>query len=339
MCIISYFFHRRWHLFSAEVRVTGLSNIFFFVLAFSGWTLTAMLGDEAGRVCACVSASARKSVILTLPRVLVEAAVLLATRNDACDKPVLRFWLMAVLSHDCLVRLPLRFFVINRMGKLHARWGSPDSFDFQLHLCRLLTSWPLRAGCFCNNLVIGGHLFATLSSMGKSACPSTSPALYWTTAAFSIVVLSTVTVILACSVVNLLISRMSRQYRVLPRTVMFIGAEIRNQRADNFDFDAFQIPLPPPRRATEEALGQLSVTAYLPTRRGGDDEEEMTCSACAVCLCPFEEGEPLRNLPCRHRFHTDCVDQWLLGRSVKCPLCNHPIDAAPSSQEEGPAQI
>lgn len=43
---------------------------------------------------------------------------------------------------------------------------------------------------------------------------------------------------------------------------------------------------------------------------------------CAICLAEFENGDELRVLPnCKHAFHKGCIDQWLLLRSLLCPLC------------------
>ena len=42
--------------------------------------------------------------------------------------------------------------------------------------------------------------------------------------------------------------------------------------------------------------------------------------ACSVCVEDFEKGQDLRVLPCKHRFHPECIDPWLLNVSGTCPL-------------------
>lgn len=54
---------------------------------------------------------------------------------------------------------------------------------------------------------------------------------------------------------------------------------------------------------------------------GGPNEEERKCM---VCLELFTAGEDLRILPCLHRYHKDCIDQWL-ARNRHCPVCKHDI--------------
>ena len=41
---------------------------------------------------------------------------------------------------------------------------------------------------------------------------------------------------------------------------------------------------------------------------------------CPVCLQSFENGDRCRSLLCRHIFHVQCVDLWLLKNSI-CPVC------------------
>ncbi|CAD5217470.1 unnamed protein product [Bursaphelenchus xylophilus] len=48
---------------------------------------------------------------------------------------------------------------------------------------------------------------------------------------------------------------------------------------------------------------------------------------CAICMLDFEPNESLRYLPCKHGYHVDCIDDWLL-RSFTCPSCMEPVDSA-----------
>ncbi|CAN0404653.1 unnamed protein product [Ectocarpus sp. 12 AP-2014] len=52
--------------------------------------------------------------------------------------------------------------------------------------------------------------------------------------------------------------------------------------------------------------------------------------SCRVCLSDYEAGDTLRILPCLHKFHRECIDEWL-GRSVLCPLCNTSVEVAEDS--------
>ncbi|OLY78678.1 Receptor homology region, transmembrane domain- and RING domain-containing protein 3 [Smittium mucronatum] len=42
---------------------------------------------------------------------------------------------------------------------------------------------------------------------------------------------------------------------------------------------------------------------------------------CLVCIEDFIVGTKIRNLPCGHTFHVDCIDHWLLNKSSLCPIC------------------
>ncbi|KAG6435726.1 hypothetical protein SASPL_100601 [Salvia splendens] len=45
---------------------------------------------------------------------------------------------------------------------------------------------------------------------------------------------------------------------------------------------------------------------------------------CCICLCAYDDGAELRKLPCRHHFHSACIDKWLHLNAV-CPLCKFNI--------------
>jgi len=51
----------------------------------------------------------------------------------------------------------------------------------------------------------------------------------------------------------------------------------------------------------------------------GDEADSSQC--CAICIDEFENKEKVRVLPCKHRFHEDCLVPWLTERHASCPLC------------------
>jgi len=63
---------------------------------------------------------------------------------------------------------------------------------------------------------------------------------------------------------------------------------------------------------TTEELKNLPVKVYLKTFDGN-------CS-CSICIGECESGEMIRQLPCTHRFHKDCIDTWLES-NITCPIC------------------
>ncbi|KAJ7951804.1 RING/U-box superfamily protein [Quillaja saponaria] len=43
-------------------------------------------------------------------------------------------------------------------------------------------------------------------------------------------------------------------------------------------------------------------------------------AVCCICLANYADGDELRELPCCHVFHGECVNKWL-KMSTYCPLC------------------
>ncbi|KAJ1288938.1 hypothetical protein BS78_02G127200 [Paspalum vaginatum] len=54
---------------------------------------------------------------------------------------------------------------------------------------------------------------------------------------------------------------------------------------------------------------------------------------CCICLCPYEDGAELRELPCNHHFHCTCIDKWL-HLNATCPLCKFNIVKNSLDREE-----
>ncbi|KIJ54986.1 hypothetical protein M422DRAFT_24845 [Sphaerobolus stellatus SS14] len=50
-----------------------------------------------------------------------------------------------------------------------------------------------------------------------------------------------------------------------------------------------------------------------------------TQGECAICLEDFVKGDEVRVLPCRHIFHKEEVDDWLIQRKKLCPICKHDV--------------
>jgi len=76
------------------------------------------------------------------------------------------------------------------------------------------------------------------------------------------------------------------------------------------------------RGLVQEALQEIESFDWRPTTMS--DENQKTCM---ICLNDFHDGDNCRRLPCRHMFHTSCVNEWL-RRCTDCPICKDNVDRA-----------
>ncbi|KAL8170754.1 hypothetical protein V2J09_022558 [Rumex salicifolius] len=98
------------------------------------------------------------------------------------------------------------------------------------------------------------------------------------------------------------------------------------------------------RGATNESINALSTYKYkLKKNRnnsgtdgsetgvvGAGTEKERVISGedavCCICLADYANNDELKELPCSHLFHKDCVDKWLQINAL-CPLCKTEVGA------------
>eukprot|EP00093_Oithona_nana_P001479 01479.XXX_2201_3897_1 [CDS] Oithona nana genome sequencing. len=75
------------------------------------------------------------------------------------------------------------------------------------------------------------------------------------------------------------------------------------------------------RRLCGQAKRALAIIPIITLTKDEDDEDSDTCP---VCIEEYKIGETVRILPCNHRFHKACIDQWLLDKRT-CPMCKMDI--------------
>ncbi|XP_022734928.1 E3 ubiquitin-protein ligase RING1-like [Durio zibethinus] len=66
---------------------------------------------------------------------------------------------------------------------------------------------------------------------------------------------------------------------------------------------------PPASKASIEAMPSVEI---------GESED----GECVVCLEEWKPGEVAKEMPCKHKFHDECIRKWL-GLHGSCPVCRY----------------
>lgn len=81
---------------------------------------------------------------------------------------------------------------------------------------------------------------------------------------------------------------------------------------------------PPASKAVVESMPTVEI-----------EETHIVAEAhCAVCKEAFELGNEVREMPCKHIYHGDCILPWLAMRN-SCPVCRHELPADQQESENG----
>ncbi|KAJ8287904.1 hypothetical protein COCON_G00005630 [Conger conger] len=93
-----------------------------------------------------------------------------------------------------------------------------------------------------------------------------------------------------------------------------------------------------------QLLGQFENTGPPPAEREKisslptvivSQEQADSCLECPVCKDDYSVGEPVRQLPCNHFFHSDCIVPWLELHDT-CPVCRKSLNGEDSTTHQSP---
>ncbi|OLY85285.1 Receptor homology region, transmembrane domain- and RING domain-containing protein 4 [Smittium mucronatum] len=102
------------------------------------------------------------------------------------------------------------------------------------------------------------------------------------------------------------------------------------------------------KSASKVLTDTLSSAKNLVTGGGGDantnqEKDDVNYgNECMICFEKINIGDDIRIIPCLHKFHRECLDQWLLERVGSCPNCRMDLhiqqeqDQPPSSPDVSP---
>jgi hypothetical protein len=230
--------------------------------------------------------------IWAIPRVLTVVVVVIVSWGQKCDRP-LHIWLIVLASQDTM-RFPLRLNILREVRRLE-REHNVRSREFQEGLSSLIASKTFTIGRWCSHLVLGWYGCGIVWLFSSSDCQAKAPSVYRLTLALIIILFTFLGFNVICGLLYFILVVIYRLWGVsLGERPNAVGVDVSDG-------------------ATEKSITKLPIVKFKEGKSAND--------LCSICLCDYEEGEELRQLPCNHDFHFHCVGDWL-KLSLRCPLCN-----------------
>jgi len=78
-------------------------------------------------------------------------------------------------------------------------------------------------------------------------------------------------------------------------------------------------------QVAQQKIDRLIIVEFDPEKVRRKKDVNDSDVKCLVCQEEYCKGEHMRQLPCGHCFHKECVDQWLLSKDF-CPYCRTTLD-------------
>lgn len=85
-----------------------------------------------------------------------------------------------------------------------------------------------------------------------------------------------------------------------------------------------------PRASSNDSLAEEALVAHSNDKFEPIDDLKLTEEeddvlgakpSCSICLCEYEDGDSIAQLPCGHFYHDECISAWCTN-NIRCPLCN-----------------
>jgi len=62
-----------------------------------------------------------------------------------------------------------------------------------------------------------------------------------------------------------------------------------------------------------------------------EKKEDESKKMCVICISEWKNNQHIRKLPCKHEFHSKCIDKWLKQKR-SCPICRGEVNCGDSDQ-------